>query len=315
LIRNNSQVRRLTTKEQQHKLLWIMSHDWGACYWFVWSIAEWETWGKKSEQMLPFKDATVIQSMGDADTDCYVPGKDILIPPRTAITSQLLHQYSDMSAVQAFSSRPNLFFFYTYNPDWDGRETGVRFYLMDRRNWKSDNVQISNPAGETQCRHTSDPTFFYTTREEKEAKKRLTTAYLRAINSARFCAVPAGVVGWSFRLSDVIYSGCIPVIIGAEKTDYPFSKFIDYKAFALFVSPAAVLRGELEPRLLRVTAAEGHRMQSNMLKIRHHFVYGGPPSAKGSIDGPFELLLRSLERAKRAKVKARKQAEAVDPFE
>jgi hypothetical protein len=109
----------------------------------------------------------------------------------------LLYQFADVSAVQPFSKRGALFFFYTYNPDWDGRETGVRFHLMDRRNWKSVNVQISNPAGETQCR----PKLFFTTDEEKQAKKRLTSAYLRAINHARFCAVPAGVVGWSFRLS------------------------------------------------------------------------------------------------------------------
>jgi hypothetical protein len=134
-----------------------------------------------------------------------------------------------------------------------------------------------------------------------------------------------------FTHKDVIYSGCIPVIIGAETTDYPFAEFVDYASFALFVSPAAVLSGELEPMLLRVTDEEGQRMQASMLKVRHFFVYGAPQSSltaagatggaggPGGPGGPVELLLRSLQRVRRSKDKARaakrKQAEAADPFE
>lgn len=89
-------------KTHQAKFLWIMSHDWGACYHFVWSVAEWQKWGKSAEQLPIFKGQTVVQSMGDTDTNCYEPRKDIVVPPRTLITQELIARFGDVQRMLGF---------------------------------------------------------------------------------------------------------------------------------------------------------------------------------------------------------------------
>jgi hypothetical protein len=56
---------------------------------------------------------------------------------------------------------------------------------------------------------------------------------LESIGNAKFCLVVRGVVGWSYRLFDSVFAGCIPVVITVS-THFALQEIFDYHQFALF---------------------------------------------------------------------------------
>lgn len=56
----------------------------------------------------------------------------------------------------------------------------------------------------------------YMLREEKDGM-----SYLIHLAHSRFCIAPRGTSGWTTRLFDIIYMGCVPVII-SDYSLYPF---------------------------------------------------------------------------------------------
>lgn len=53
-----------------------------------------------------------------------------------------------------------------------------------------------------------------------------------AYGDARFCFVPRGKSGWSLRLFEVMFAGCVPVII-SDKWELPFEDFLDVTRFVI----------------------------------------------------------------------------------
>eukprot|EP00971_Amphidinium_carterae_P070035 1385809-Amphidinium_carterae.1 len=47
-----------------------------------------------------------------------------------------------------------------------------------------------------------------------------------AYGKARFCFVPRGKSGWSLRLFEAMFAGCVPVIL-SDKWELPFEDFLD----------------------------------------------------------------------------------------
>jgi len=88
------------------------------------------------------------------------------------------------------------------------------------------------------------------------------------------------VVGWSFRLSEVIYGGCIPVII-VDDTIPPFGTILDYRLFAIHIPESKFT--QIEEILLSYSMDELKFLQANLLAIRNAFVYG----LDGTIDDPY----------------------------
>jgi len=53
-----------------------------------------------------------------------------------------------------------------------------------------------------------------------------------AYGDSRFCFVPRGKSGWSLRFFEVIFAGCIPVMI-SDKWELPFEDFLDVTRFVI----------------------------------------------------------------------------------
>ena len=79
------------------------------------------------------------------------------------------------------------------------------------------------------------------------------------------------VTGWSTRLSDSIYAGCIPVLIG-EASHYPFFDVIDWNKISVRVNINDLSHLE-EVLLSRYTLEDIERLQTNVMLVRNAFVY------------------------------------------
>ncbi|CAE7896464.1 unnamed protein product [Symbiodinium sp. KB8] len=53
-----------------------------------------------------------------------------------------------------------------------------------------------------------------------------------AYGDSRFCFVPRGKSGWSLRFFEVLFAGCIPVMI-SDKWELPFEDFLDVTRFVI----------------------------------------------------------------------------------
>lgn len=53
-----------------------------------------------------------------------------------------------------------------------------------------------------------------------------------AYGDARFCFVPRGKSGWSLRFFEVIFAGCVPVLL-SDKWELPFEDFLDVTKFVI----------------------------------------------------------------------------------
>ena len=79
------------------------------------------------------------------------------------------------------------------------------------------------------------------------------------------------VLGWTWRIVESIYAGCIPVLIG-QKSHYPFFDMIDWGKISISVDPSDL--DQLEDILLsRYTLEDIERLQTNVMLVRSAFVY------------------------------------------
>merc|ERR1711971_708116 len=53
-----------------------------------------------------------------------------------------------------------------------------------------------------------------------------------AYGNARFCFVPRGKSGWSLRLFEALFAGCVPVML-SDKWELPFEDFLDVTKFVI----------------------------------------------------------------------------------
>ena len=66
---------------------------------------------KFNQQAKELKSAIVLQSNGDYITNCYLPDKDIVIPPVTRLVYKMKKTIGDLNNILPSEKRPFLFFF------------------------------------------------------------------------------------------------------------------------------------------------------------------------------------------------------------
>ena len=81
-----------------------------------------------------------------------------------------------------------------------------------------------------------------------------------------------GGIGWSPRVNDAIYAGCIPVLT-AEGTHYPFANSLDWSKFSVRISPTDL--DSIESILAAIPLEEVEMMQANLMVVRDAFIFSG----------------------------------------
>lgn len=227
--------------------VWMLVHDAGGCLHFSWHhLAMPKNWNRQPPAL---RSSIVMSAMGDYNTNCYFPHKDVVIAPVTCLTSELIARFEDASGVRPAQDRKTLVFF--KGSQW-GTGKIARLRVMSQALYPRTS------------RH--DPSALF-------LGSRTLVDYLSGLdilNDSVFCPHVPGTAGWSFRLVDVIYSGCIPVLVTGF-THYPYQDLLDYEAFSVVV-PMKQLN-VLEDVLLAVSPAERTRKQRLLMEVRDFLVY------------------------------------------
>lgn len=105
-----------------------------------------------------------------------------------------------------------------------------------------------------------------------------------------FCADPFS--GWSFRVQDAIYAGCIPVFM-SDGTHYPFADILDYSKFSVRVSPTDF--DHLEHILRDIPLEKVESMQAHLISAREAFIYSSDERPEEELErkGPLWYALQS----------------------
>lgn len=202
--------------------------------------------------------------MGDLNSQCYYPDQDVVVPSRTCLQDQLREAFGDVANVKPVRQRAALGTFkgrYAAHGIWAGAVVRQKFLctrpmtpgnLIDGE--KLDNYWHKlQPGGD----------------------------YLSTINDTIFCPLPRGTTGWATRTADVIYGGCIPVLIGQE-THHMFWDVLDWSKFAVFINEWDIER--IEEILLSYTWEQLEQMQANLMLARDAFIYPAVGSEEQSLE-------------------------------
>jgi hypothetical protein len=153
---------------------------------------------------------------------------------------------------------------------------------------------------------------------------------MEQLSHARFCPQPTGIAGmlfaffwyicdetrlstarftgWSFRVQDAIYAGCIPVFL-ADGTHYPFADILDWAKFSVRLSPTDL--DHIEEILREIPIEKVEEMQANLVAIREAFIYSPDESPEDELtrQGPLFFALHSarIRLATRYPVAAKKK--------
>ena len=103
-------------------------------------------------------------------------------------------------------------------------------------------------------------------------------AYAQRMLSAKFCLAPAGDVGSSAgsRLFDAIAAGCIPILVGVDRSMLPLSRQLDYAKFAGFVSRTAFMKDPVYAceTLMHKLESKLPAMRRALADARQRLLYG-----------------------------------------
>ncbi|CAK9008449.1 Probable glucuronoxylan glucuronosyltransferase F8H (FRA8 homolog) (Protein FRAGILE FIBER 8 homolog) [Durusdinium trenchii] len=123
------------------------------------------------------------------------------------------------------------------------------------------------------------------------------TEYFERIGECHFCFAPKGLGYWSNRLYEVLFAGCIPVIL-SDHIGLPFDDFLDWSTFSLkwpMSEVGPVLAEHLE-LLLQNQNDLVKRMHENVRRNRCWFDY----NSEDPNCSPYLGLLRFLQKKKAA---------------
>ena len=110
-------------------------------------------------------------------------------------------------------------------------------------------------------------------------------AYHERLRSARFCLHLRGHRGWSPRLMDIVWAGCVPVII-ADHYHPPLQGLLDWDTFSIRVREEDV--DHLKDILLGISAADYMLLTRRLARARDHLIWNNPPIP---FDAFYSLLL------------------------
>ncbi|KZO95642.1 glycosyltransferase family 47 protein [Calocera viscosa TUFC12733] len=232
-----------------HRLVIPFTHDFGACRAFDFSL-----WNLRHHARRDPSTRHVIAWTvnGDLNSVCYKPLQDVIIPPRTCNSPELYELYGDRSRVRPSRERKVL-------ASFSGTYWGVGG--ISRRKLTCPRTLSLPTYPVLQSQHTLRTVW---------GPGGAQPGYLELLGDSIFCPVPEGVAGWSPRLVDAVYAGCIPVLVG-RATQHAFWDLLDWAQFSLTVEREDLQR--LESVLLGYTMEEVERMQRALLKVREAFVY------------------------------------------
>lgn len=253
--------------DQTKTVALVMTHDWGICLAF-----EWEIWSsRKDGKLYPdplLKNTLVFQVMGDWDSNCYRPAQDVVIPARTCNSPKLVRTFGDIYAIRPAAERPRLI---TWAGTFWGTGKNERLRLTCHRGGIADKELLPGMGPQSTFPIRWDD-------------------YMEELNSARFCPQPRGIAGWSPRVDDAIYAGCIPVLI-AEATHYPFASMIDWSEISVRVHPTEL--DHVEEILNAIPIERVEQLQANVVAMREAFLYSTDeePEAELKRRGPMFFAL------------------------
>lgn len=98
--------------------------------------------------------------------------------------------------------------------------------------------------------------------------------------------------GWSPRVNDAIWAGCIPVLL-AEGTHYAFADLLDWTKFSIRVHPTEL--DHIEQILLDIPMARVEELQANLALMREAFLYSKDETPEDELKrrGPMFFALHS----------------------
>lgn len=244
-----------------------MTHDWGICKEFAWNIWDARTDNKLYPDWI-LDNVFVWQPMGDAISKCYRPQQDIVVPPRSCLTNKLRDSFGDLRNVKPAALRPYLI-------TWSGTQWGTgksaRLRLTCERGGEGKNELVRGAGPQSRWFHWD---------------------YMEELSNARFCPQPTGVAGWSFRVQDAIYAGCIPILM-SEGTHFPFAHVLDWTKFSIRISPTEL--DHLEDILGAIPIERVEELQANLMAIRDAFLYSPDESPEDELErhGPVWFAMQS----------------------
>ncbi|KAG8863958.1 hypothetical protein FRB96_006831 [Tulasnella sp. 330] len=235
------------------------THDWGLCMAFDWQV--WGMRAKKSGGAGKFDPyirlTTAWTTMGDLNSPCYRPAQDVVMPPRGCLSPQLFELFGNISDVRPARDRRVLV---TFKGNTWGTGAVVRKKIMCSRineggitNLPGRRLITTHPIAAVWGNYGGRP------------------SYLAMLNDTIFCVHAIGVAGWAPRLTDALYAGCIPVIIG-HTTQFPFYDMIDWGKISVRIETSEIHRIE-EILVTRYTIEDVERLQANIMLVRDAFVY------------------------------------------
>ncbi|CAJ1376838.1 unnamed protein product [Effrenium voratum] len=108
------------------------------------------------------------------------------------------------------------------------------------------------------------------------------TEYFERIGECHFCFAPKGLGYWSNRLYEVLFAGCIPVIL-SDHIGLPFDDFLDWPSFSL-KWPMNQAAPALAEHLERLVANRKELVKDMLVKNRCWFDYNSEDSGR-NLDG------------------------------
>jgi hypothetical protein len=261
----------------------VLTHDWGICVQFAWNIWEARTNNRLHPDWI-LNNVFVWSVMGDTVTNCYRPHMDTVIPARTCNSAKLRESFGDIGMITPIAQRTQLL---TWAGTMWGTGKSARMRLVCERGGAATEELV--PGGGRQSSF-------------------LNWDYMKDLSGARFCPQPTGIAGkysapslsrvltripgWSFRVQDAIYAGCIPVFM-SDGTHYPFADILDYSKFSVRVSPTEF--DHLEHILRGIPLEKVESMQAHLIAIREAFLYSTDEHPEEELErrGPLWFALQS----------------------
>jgi len=235
--------------------------------------------------------------MGDYDSPCYRPAQDVVIPARTCQSISLKEHFPTVETVKPMRERPNLM---TWSGTYWGTGKSERLRLTCNRGGVGKKELV--PGGGPQDNFAA-------------------WDYMNDLTNARFCPQPRGIAGmslptlihqwlipgWSPRVNDAIYAGCIPVLT-AEGSHYPFASFLDWSKFSVRIAPTEM--DNIEQILSAIPLEKIEEMQANLVAVREAFVYATDEKPEEELERRGPMFFALHEAGLRLKTKYPIQAKA-----
>lgn len=240
----------LQGRKSSAKFLIAMTHDVGGCYDFDFNEFTLNNNSTTNRQPSIFRQSFLFNVNADFNTNCFVSEKDIAIAPAACSTLNFKVDVGSIADIVPSVDRRYLLFYAAKY--W---AYGYPQYCRDRIDYKS---LFPQTWGNTTFIHSGF------------SSEVPNMDYKVMLRHSKFCLALRGLVGWSQRLIEAVYNGCIPVV-SIDMLHLHYHDIIDYSSFCIFIEERNI--DTIESILLSVTPAAMELMQARVLKLREAFLY------------------------------------------